>query len=88
MESKSRADDDARYARVELYFGCLLPNADGQVPFGWQPDHVDRVFGASADAVLLAATVIRSCENSNLLLRVETGGTASFNAESTCKIPR
>lgn len=53
------------------------------IAFRWQPDHVDRVLGTGADAVLLAATVIGPFERRDLVLRFETGGPAGFNAQAT-----
>jgi hypothetical protein len=44
---------------------------------------VDRIFGASVDAVLLAATVIGPLQHSHLILRFEARRPAGSNAKAT-----
>jgi hypothetical protein len=52
------------------------------VAFRGQPDHVDGIFGASADAVLLAATIGGPLKHSHPILCFETGGSTGGNAEA------
>ncbi len=67
----------------EFHFGRRTPETDGWVSFGGQPDHVDGLFGASADAVFLAAAVAGQFENRHPVPCLEAGGPAGGDTKTT-----
>jgi hypothetical protein len=68
VREKGRSSDSPG---IGFRVGRRAPDTDGWVAFSRQPDHSNRVFGASVDAVLLAATVIRPFQHSHLALCFE-----------------
>jgi len=65
--------------------GQRAPETDGWVSFGGQPDHVDRLFRASAYAVLLTATVTGPFQCSHTILRFKAGWPAGSDTEATAR---